>query len=149
MLLFQNEVNERELTALKAVVKCIEEHKLEGRFSVDPLQKRIVQMEKVKAEKKRVTETTKPQSKRPRAGGPGPRIIPAAAATATDKAFYPRVADNRYPQYVYERPYIYAGPTEGHCPAIMGSPAAYGLSPGPPPGNYFPNGYQYQTAYLH
>ncbi|PON75151.1 Frigida-like [Parasponia andersonii] len=138
----QNEVNERELTALKAVVKCIEEHKLEEHYPVDPLQKRVLQLEKAKADKKRVTEAAKPQPKRPRANGVGPRV----ANNAADKTFYPRVADNRYPQYVYERPYVYPGPNDNHCPSLLGS-ATYSLSPGH--GNYFANGYQYQTAYLH
>ncbi|KAE8713105.1 FRIGIDA-like protein 3 [Hibiscus syriacus] len=35
------EVSERELTALKAVIKCIEEHNLEEQYPVDPLQKRF------------------------------------------------------------------------------------------------------------
>lgn len=138
----QNEVNERELAALKAVVKCIEDHKLEDQYPVDPLQKRVIQLEKAKADKKRVTEATKPQPKRPRANGVGPRVVNVAA----DKTFYPRVADNRYPQYMYERPYVYPGPNDNHCPTLMGS-ATYSISPGH--GNYFANGYQYQTAYLH
>lgn len=143
IVLFQNEVNERELTALKAVIKCIEDHKLEEQYPVDPLQKRVLQLEKAKADKKRVTEAAKPQPKRPRANGVGPRV----ANIAADKTFYPRVADNRYPQYMYDRPYVYpAGPNDNHCPSLLGS-ATYSLSPGH--GNYFANGYQYQTAYLH
>ncbi|KAK4573408.1 hypothetical protein RGQ29_031391 [Quercus rubra] len=120
----QNEVNDRELSALKAVLRCIEEHKLEEQYPVDPLQKRVLQLEKAKADKKRATEAAKPQPKRPRA-----------------KQF----AD-RYPQYVYDRPYVYSGPADNHCPPIMGS-ATYTLSPSH--GNYFGNGYQYQAPYLH
>ena len=143
MFLFQNEVNDRELSALKAVVRCIEEHKLEEQYPVDPLQKRVLQLEKAKADKKRATEAAKPQPKRPRANsvGYGPRVT----NVATDKTFYPRVAD-RYPQYVYDRPYVYSGPADNHCPPIMGS-ATYTLSPSH--GNYFGNGYQYQAPYLH
>lgn len=143
LFLFQNEVNERELTALKAMIKCIEEHKLEEQYPVDPLQKRVLQLEKAKADKKRVTEAAKPQPKRPRANGVGcvPRVTNAA-----DKTFYPRVADSRYPQYMYDRSFVYPGPNDNHCPSILGS-AAYNLSPGH--GNYFANGYQYQNAYLH
>ncbi|XP_022720191.1 FRIGIDA-like protein 3 [Durio zibethinus] len=33
------EVSEQELTTLKAVIKCIEEHNLEEQYPVDPLQK--------------------------------------------------------------------------------------------------------------
>lgn len=146
ILLFQNEVNDRELSALKAVIKCIEEHNLEEQYPVDPLQKRILQLEKAKADKKRATEVAKPQPKRPRANGAGygPRVTNVTA----DKAFYPRVAD-RYPQYVYDRPYVYTGPADNHCPSLLGS-ATYSFSPNH--GNYFGNGYQYQAVqapYLH
>lgn len=143
--MFQNEVNERELAALKAVIKCIEEHNLEEQYPVDPLQKRVHQLEKAKADKKRATEAAKPQPKRPRANGVGygpPRVTNIAAA---DKTFYPRVAD-RYPQYVYDRPYVYSGPADNHGPSLMGS-ATYSFSPSH--GNYFGNGYQYQAPYLH
>lgn len=141
----QIEVNERELIALKAVIKCIEEHKLEEQYPLDPLQKRVLHLEKAKADKKRVTEATKPQPKRPRANGVGygPRVT---NITPADKISYARVAD-RYPQYVYDRPhYMYTGPTDNHCPPIMGS-GTYNLSPNH--GNYFGNGYQYQATYLH
>ncbi|KAJ0110359.1 hypothetical protein Patl1_03174 [Pistacia atlantica] len=110
----ETEVSERELTALKAVIKCIEEHNLEEQYPVDPLQKRVVQLEKAKADKKRATEAAKPQPKRPRANGAGygPRVTNVAA----DKTFYPtRVTDSFSPSH----------------------------------GNYFGNGYQYQTPYLH
>ncbi|KAJ0956845.1 hypothetical protein HanPSC8_Chr01g0020271 [Helianthus annuus] len=86
----QNDVSEKELSALKAVTKCIEEHKLENEYPLDPLQKRILQLEKAKAEKKQATEVVKPQSKRPRANGVvagyGPRnttVTPTA-----DQNFY-------------------------------------------------------------
>lgn len=140
----QNEVNERELTALKAVIKCIEEHKLEEQYPVDPLQKRILQLEKAKADKKRVTEAAKPQPKRPRANGVG--YVPRVTNVVADKNFYPRVADNRYPPYVYDRQFVYPGPADNHCPSLLGS-ATYNLPPAH--GNYFATGYQYQPAYLH
>ncbi|KAK7350544.1 hypothetical protein VNO77_09280 [Canavalia gladiata] len=138
----QIEVNERELIALKAVTKCIEEHKLDEQYPLDPLQKRVIQLEKAKADKKRVTEATKPQPKRPRANGVG--YGPRVTNFPSDKT-YARVAD-RYPQFVYDRTYMYAAPTDNHCPPLLGS-ATYNISPNA--GNYFGNGYQYQAAYLH
>ncbi|XP_022758826.1 FRIGIDA-like protein 3 [Durio zibethinus] len=140
----QIEVSERELTALKAVIKCIDEHNLEERYPVDPLQKRLLLLEKAKADKKRATEAAKPQPKRPRASGAGhgPRITNVAA----DKMFFPRVTDNRYLQYVYDRPYVYPGPPDNQGPSLLGS-ATYNFSPSH--GNYFGNGYQYQAPYLH
>uniref|UniRef100_A0A0D6R4M1 FRIGIDA-like protein n=1 Tax=Araucaria cunninghamii TaxID=56994 RepID=A0A0D6R4M1_ARACU len=65
----QNEANARELFALKAVIKCIEEHKLESEYPLDTLRKRVLQLEKAKADKKRSAETGKIQPKKPRAGG--------------------------------------------------------------------------------
>ncbi|KAJ6680680.1 FRIGIDA-LIKE PROTEIN [Salix purpurea] len=139
----QNEVNERELAALKAVIKCIEEHKLEEQYPGDPLQKRLLQLEKAKAEKKRATEAAKPQPKRPRASGVG--CGGRVTNGAPEKTFYPRVPD-RYPQYVYDRQYIYPGHADNHVQPLMSS-ATYNFAPSH--GNYFGNGYQYQTAYHH
>ncbi|GFZ13365.1 FRIGIDA-like protein [Actinidia rufa] len=142
----QNEVSERELTALKAVIKCVEDHKLEALYPLDPLQKRVLQLEKAKADKKRAPEVAKPQPKRPRANGVGhgPRVTNAAA----DKNFYARMTD-RYSQYMYDRPYVYPGPTDNHVPSLLGS-AGYAMPPGH--GNFFRNGFQYQAVqapYLH
>ncbi|KAE9603413.1 hypothetical protein Lal_00008224 [Lupinus albus] len=140
----QIEVNERELTALKIVIKCIEEHKLDEQYPVDPLQKRVIQLEKAKADKKKETEATKPQPKRPRANGVG--YNPRVTNIPSDKLSYARAAD-RYPkQYVYDRPYMYAGPTDNHCPPLFGS-ATY--NPSPSHAIYFGNVYQYQSTYLH
>ncbi|MBA0733033.1 hypothetical protein Gogos_017085 [Gossypium gossypioides] len=137
----QIEFSERELAALKAVIKCIEEHNIEEQYPVDPLQKRLLLLEKVKADKKGSTEATKPQTKRARANGAGygPRVTNVAA----DKPFYSRTTD-RYPQYVYDRPYVYSGPADNHSPSLLGS-ATYNFTPSH--GNYF--GYQYQVPYLH
>ncbi|KAL0459018.1 UNVERIFIED_CONTAM: FRIGIDA-like protein 3 [Sesamum latifolium] len=143
----QSDVNEKELTALKAVIKCIEDHKLEEQFPLEPLQKQVLEIEKAKADKKRATEVAKPQSKRPRANGIG--HAPRVTNPATDKNFnfHGRMTD-RYPQYIYERPYAYPGPTDHHLPSFMGAaPAPYNFSPSH--GNFFGNAYPYQTAYLH
>ncbi|XP_004510189.1 FRIGIDA-like protein 3 [Cicer arietinum] len=140
----QNEVNERELIAHKAVIKCIEEHKLDEQYPLDPLVKRVGQLEKAKADKKRETEATKPQPKRPRANGVG--YGPRVTNISSDKTSYARVADRYPPQYVYDRPYMYPGPTENHCPPLLGT-AHYNFSHNH--GNYFGNGYQYQATYLH
>ncbi|KAJ0253939.1 FRIGIDA-like protein 3 [Hirschfeldia incana] len=103
----QDEFNERELTGLKAVAKCVEEHNLEEQYPVEPLQKRILQLEKAKAEKKRATEPTKPQTKRPR--GAQPRVTDNHNNNINNnsKTGYGRVIPERYPQYVYDnRPFL-------------------------------------------
>ncbi|XP_059297781.1 FRIGIDA-like protein 3, partial [Lycium ferocissimum] len=143
----QNDVTEKQLTALKAVIKCIEDHKLEGQYPVDPLQKKVLQLEKEKADKKRATEVAKPQPKRPRANcvGNGSRVT-NFTNVAADKNFYASRMTDRYPQYIYDRPYAYPGPTDTHVPTFLGT--AYNLPP-PGHGNFFGNGYHYQATYLH
>ncbi|XP_076902392.1 FRIGIDA-like protein 3 [Bidens hawaiensis] len=134
----QNDVGEKELSALKSVIKCIEEHKLENEYPLDPLQKRILQLEKAKADKKQATEVVKPQSKRPRANGVagyGPRNTTVTA----DKNFYA----TRYAppaQYMY-----YPGPPENHAHSFVGT--TYNMAPNHGP--YFGNGFHYQAPYLH
>ncbi|URE33605.1 Frigida-like protein [Musa troglodytarum] len=138
----QNEMNERELSALKAVIKCIEEHKLEDQYPVDPLQNRILQLEKAKADKRRAAEAAKPQSKRPRASGSlyAPRVT-----SMPDKSFY-HAPPERY-LYPYDRQYVYAA--EAHHPPLVNSAPYPAISP--THASYYGNGYQvqYQTAYLH
>ncbi|GKC37714.1 FRIGIDA-like protein 3 [Tanacetum coccineum] len=146
----QNDVSERELYALKAVIKCIEDHKLEDQYPLAPLQKRILQLEKAKADKKRATEVGKPQPKRPRANaivGYAPRNTNIAAAA--DKNFYGRMTDRYAPptQYMYDnRTYAYPAPADNHIPQYM-APPSYNMAPNH--GHYFATGYQYQTPYLH
>ncbi|VVB15423.1 unnamed protein product [Arabis nemorensis] len=132
----QDEFNERELTGLKAVIKCIEEHNLEEQYPVEPLHKRIVQLEKAKAEKKRATETTKPQPKRPR--GAQPRV---SDNNSSNKTGYGRVIPERYPQYVYDNRPFFSGPIMG----AQAPPQTYTFSPAAAHGNFYGNCYQYQA----
>lgn len=62
-----NDSTTKELTALKNVLKCIEEFELESQFPSPPLQKRVLQLEKTKLDRKRVAVAVKAQAKRPRA----------------------------------------------------------------------------------
>eukprot|EP01018_Ginkgo_biloba_P035041 Gb_33604 [translate_table: standard] len=96
----QNEANTKELSALRAVIKCIEEHKLESQFSPESLQKRVVQLEKAKADRKRSAGAVKSQPKRPRANGGNAGVYVAplsgaertpnlyASSNAADRSFY-------------------------------------------------------------
>lgn len=131
-------MNERELSALKAVIKCIEEHKLEEQYPVDPLQKRVLQLEKAKADKRRAAEAAKPQSKRPRANG-------SAFAPRADNLFYPATPE-RHLSYPYERQLVYGA--EAHHPPLMSS-APFMIQPAHTP--HYGNGYpvQYQVPYIH
>ncbi|KAI7738414.1 hypothetical protein M8C21_021544 [Ambrosia artemisiifolia] len=136
----QSDVSERELSALKAVTKCIEEHKLENEYPLDPLQNRILQLEKAKADKKQATEVVKPQSKRPRANGVAAGYGARNTTVTADKNFYAA----RYTpptQYMY-----YPGPPENHVHSFIGT-TTYNMAPNHGP--YFGNGFQYQAPYLH
>ncbi|KAK3129252.1 hypothetical protein QOZ80_6BG0475010 [Eleusine coracana subsp. coracana] len=137
----QNEMNERELSALKAVIKCIEEHKLEEQYPVDPLQKRVLQLEKAKADKRRAVEAAKPQSKRPRANG---SVYAPRVTSFGDKSIYPGTPE-RHP-YPYERQFVYGA--EAHHTPVMNS-VPYTIQPAHAP--YYGNGYpiQYQVPYIH
>ncbi|CAE6228415.1 unnamed protein product [Arabidopsis arenosa] len=146
----QDEFNERELTGLKTVIKCIEEHNLEEQYPAEPLHKRILQLEKAKADKKRATEPTKPQPKRPR--GAQPRVPDNNNNNNNIKTGYGRVIPERYPQYVYDnRPFL-SGPIMAAQAPPPPPPQTYTFSPAPAHGNFYGNCYQYQApppAYFH
>ncbi|KAJ7952795.1 FRIGIDA-like protein [Quillaja saponaria] len=66
----QNDANAQELAALKVVIRCVEEYKLESDYPLDPLQRRVAQLEKSKADKKRSGEFgRRQQPKKPRSNG--------------------------------------------------------------------------------
>ncbi|XP_021897078.1 FRIGIDA-like protein 4a [Carica papaya] len=71
----------KEQSALKAVIKCIEEYKLEAEFPPENLKKRLEQLEKAKVEKKRPAAV--PANKRTRASTCGP-MPPAKAGRLTN-----------------------------------------------------------------
>eukprot|EP00271_Cylindrocystis_brebissonii_P020519 TRINITY_DN6822_c0_g2_i1.p1 TRINITY_DN6822_c0_g2~~TRINITY_DN6822_c0_g2_i1.p1 ORF type:complete len:688 (-),score=111.32 TRINITY_DN6822_c0_g2_i1:887-2950(-) len=71
----QNESTTREIGALRLVLKCIAELKLEEKFSSEPLKKRIAELEKAKADRKRQGVPAHPQqapTKRARANDVSP-----------------------------------------------------------------------------
>ncbi|KAI3875965.1 hypothetical protein MKX03_026201 [Papaver bracteatum] len=81
----QNEANSQELAALKAVIKCVEDYKLEAEYPLNPLQRREAQLEKSKADKKRLGEGVKQQyPKRARANGGGGRYAPRMPISGRD-----------------------------------------------------------------
>ncbi|RDY13860.1 FRIGIDA-like protein 4a, partial [Mucuna pruriens] len=101
----------KEQSALRAVVKCIEEYKLEAEFPPENLKKRLEQLEKVKTVK---TEKRKPAAvpanKRTRAsnsnGGPMP---PAKAGRLT----------NAYVSSFPAAPTFVRSPSHGQYPAAL------------------------------
>ncbi|KAK9678496.1 hypothetical protein RND81_11G215400 [Saponaria officinalis] len=69
----QNDYNTRELEAIRTVIGCVEEYKLEGEYPLHQLYKRLSQLDKsVKSDRKRTGETSKQphqQHKKPRSNG--------------------------------------------------------------------------------
>ncbi|KAE8658359.1 FRIGIDA-like protein 4a [Hibiscus syriacus] len=71
----------KEQSALRAVIKCIEEYKLEAEFPPENLKKRLEQLEKSKTEKRKPVVV--PANKRTRASNGGP-MPPAKAGRLTN-----------------------------------------------------------------
>lgn len=99
----------KEQSALRAVIKCIEEYKLESEFPPENLKKRLEQLEKVKTDKKKPAAVV-PANKRTRAsngnGGPMP---PAKAGRLT----------NAYVSSFPAAPTFVRSPSHGQYPAAL------------------------------
>ncbi|ONK74324.1 uncharacterized protein A4U43_C03F5070 [Asparagus officinalis] len=80
----------KQQSALRAVIKCIEDRKLEAEFPVEPLQKRLENIEKAKAEKKKPaggnSPVNAPANKRTRGNNVGP-MPPAKAGRLINNAY--------------------------------------------------------------
>lgn len=76
----------KELSAIRAVLKCIEEYKLEAEFPPESLKKRLDQLEKsAKSEKKKPAAAAAPAAKRTRVSNGGP--MPPAKAGRSSNAY--------------------------------------------------------------
>nr|GME04255.1 FRIGIDA-like protein 4A [Ipomoea batatas] len=79
----------KELSAVRSVLKCIEEYKLEAEFPPENLKKRLEELEKSKTEKKKTpattTATAAPANKRTRVNNGGP--MPPAKAGRSSNAY--------------------------------------------------------------
>ncbi|KAI3947874.1 hypothetical protein MKX01_034539 [Papaver californicum] len=64
----KSDLHVKELAGIKTVIECIEEYKLEAHYKLDPLLKRMIQLEQWKSNKKRMLEdsVTNQQRKRVR-----------------------------------------------------------------------------------
>ncbi|CAH2050995.1 unnamed protein product [Thlaspi arvense] len=126
----------KEQSALRAVIKCIEEYKLEGEFPSDDLKKRLEQLEKAKSEKKR-TSPVVPANKRTRASNGGP-MPPAKAGRSTNASYAgvppypaaPAMYGSRSPPYAYSPES--APPLAGSYPVNYSPYGGYGngVTPG-------------------
>ncbi|KAJ6833166.1 FRIGIDA-like protein 4a [Iris pallida] len=69
-----------ELSAMRSIIKCVEYYKLEPKYNIDGLKKRLAQMEKTKADRKKAALASRSQTKRARAaGGMGTTYRPSKA----------------------------------------------------------------------
>ncbi|KAF3681886.1 FRIGIDA-like protein 4a [Capsicum chacoense] len=135
----------KEQSAIRSVLKCIEEYKLEAEFPPDSLKKQLEQLEKPKNEKKR-SPAAVPANKRTRVSNGGP-MPPAKAGRSTNayvSSFPVAPAFVRSPQHTQ---YPAAFPAYASPPAIYGSsrspPYPYSPEAAPYPGtpvNYSPYG---------
>ncbi|KAI4317830.1 hypothetical protein L6164_025666 [Bauhinia variegata] len=106
----------KEQSALRAVIKCIEEYKLEAEFPPENLKKRLEQLEKIKAEKKKPAAVA-PANKRTRTSNNNGGLMPPAKAGRLTNA------------YVSSFP---AAPTFVRSPSHGQYPAALPPYPSPP-----------------
>ncbi|XP_019168079.1 PREDICTED: FRIGIDA-like protein 4a [Ipomoea nil] len=141
----------KELSAVRSVLKCIEEYKLEAEFPPENLKKRLEELEKSKTEKKKTAATTAtaaPANKRTRVNNGGP-MPPAKAGRSTNAyvssfpsapAFVRSPPHTQYPVGVPAYPtspamYVHGG---SRSPPYVYSPEAapYPGSPYSPYGGY-------------
>lgn len=150
----------KELSAIRAVLKCIEEYKLESEFPPETLKKRLEQLEKTKSEKKKPAAAAAPAAKRTRVsngGGPMPPAKAGRSSNAYVSSFPPTPPTfvrsppshtTQYPAYPPSPIYGHGSLSPSYCYSpeaapLMGSPyspyGSYGNGMTPPPA--------YQQAY--
>lgn len=137
----QNEAAAKETSALKSVIKVIEERKLESEYPKEFLEKRIEQLEKQKAERKRppaapTAKPTQPQHQLAKhlvkenqmqlSGNKRPRPDVPLGPISAPKVF--RAANSTVPSYQQPRFQPTGLSPDGPAPYVSSSVAPYGLS---------------------
>ncbi|KAL1561824.1 FRIGIDA-like protein 4a [Salvia divinorum] len=110
--------SKKEQSAIRAVLKCIEEYKLESEFPPQDLKKRLEQLEKVKIEKKKPAS---PAAKRTRASTGGP--MPPAKAGRSTNAY---VSSFPSPPTYVRSPSSHTQYSPAAVPAYPAVPGVYG-----------------------
>lgn len=118
----QKDANNREMSALRVVIRCIEEYKLQEEYPLDPLKKRVALLEKAKYDKKRIGQAVKTQQKKPRPnGGYAPRKPGALVDNRqmpqpvfNDRGLYPGMGERYSDRYAYAAQPAYE--VAGHAP---------------------------------
>lgn len=139
----------KEQSALRAVIKCIEEYKLEDQFPPEHLKKRLEQLEKAKTEKRKPaavpankrTAAVLPANKRTRANSGGP-MPPAKAGRLTNAyvSSFPApptiVRSPSHAQYPAGIPAYHSPPPMYGSRSPPTNPYAYSPEAAPPLGSY-------------
>ena len=133
-----------ELNSIRAIIKCVEDNKLESEFSIDSLRKRAIHLEKAKADRKKSSAgSSKPQNKRGysassgRGGGGSYSFRPAKAAKYSNP--YPSFSRrNTNPPPMHHSPVArYSGAYNYPVQTVYDAPAP---APAPYPSSYgFPH----------
>ncbi|GAB4843373.1 FRIGIDA-like protein 4a [Ancistrocladus abbreviatus] len=128
--------NRKEQSAIRAVLKCIEEYKLEAEFPPESLRKCLEQLEKTKIEKRKPAAV--PANKRTRASNNGP-MPPAKAGRSTNayvSSFPATTTFVRSPSHVQYSvsvaPYPYDRAAAPDNYGRHSPPYAYSLAAAPP-----------------
>ncbi|XXG48705.1 hypothetical protein AAC387_Pa02g3080 [Persea americana] len=111
-----------ELNSLKAIIKCVEDHKLESVFSLETHKRRVSQLEKAKVDRKK-NKTTKSKNKRDRGNGVG-AFPPAKAGRFShhwEASSRPNPTSGYPGPYNYPSQGVYEVPPAGSYGAPFGS----------------------------
>ncbi|KAL8222916.1 hypothetical protein R6Q57_020315 [Mikania cordata] len=135
----------KEQSALKVVIKCIEEYKLEAEFPPENLKKRLHHLEKVKIEKKRMPAPASPANKRTRACNVGP-MPPAKAGRITNTY----VSSSPAPPQLPPPTFVRSPPSHTQYPSppytTIPPPQIYGNTRSPPANHYAAPAYSPEAA---
>ncbi|XP_068344650.1 FRIGIDA-like protein 4a [Pyrus communis] len=140
-----------ELNSIKAIIKCVEDHKLESEFSLENLRKRATHLEKARTErKKRSASSSRPHNNKRAyggsggggsgSGGGGGRGVGQSSSRPAKAAKF----SNAYPSFTRRNPNPlpqhspatrYSGPYNYPSQSVYDGPtvASYGSTYGAPP----------------
>ncbi|KAF8393343.1 hypothetical protein HHK36_021586 [Tetracentron sinense] len=130
-----DEASALELTSIRAIIKCVEDHSLESDFTIDSLRKRVSQLEKAKSNRKKsAAAASKPPNKRAHSsGGRGsgpPSFRPAKAGRfSNDQPSFGRrnaAPGHQNPAARYSGPYNYPNQSVYEASAPTSYSSAYG-----------------------
>uniref|UniRef100_A0A7N0VG16 FRIGIDA-like protein n=1 Tax=Kalanchoe fedtschenkoi TaxID=63787 RepID=A0A7N0VG16_KALFE len=139
----------KEQSALRAVIKCIEEYKLENEFPLDNLKKRLEQLEKAKTEKKKPATNAAPANKRTRVSTGGGLMPPAKAGRSTNA--YVSSSFQTAPTFVRspsQTQYSSASPSQSQFTTASSSHSPYAISPSHTQYAISPQQSQYSPPYM-